>query len=379
MMREEYPLRIERARALMQEQGLDALFLCTGPNLMYFTGMPCGRSGSRPFAYLLPRRGEPLLIVHQARQREARRCTEVADVRTYSRLSHLPIQEVRRGLEEHGLQQGRLAAELGGEMAMDIPFADFAALQEALPGAQWVDASPLLWKLRMLKSKVEVACLERACQITSEAYAWTYAQVRQGMSEAQIQGLMLGRMIALGGSSPWVTITSGKGHYDLVSKGPADRRVERGDLVWMDGGCAVEGYWSDFDRAGVVGGPTAEQEEAQRIVHQITWMGVEMMRPGVPVAEIASRCNQAIKALGFSITSDISGLAGRVGHGIGLLVTELPSLSEEDQTVVEAGMVLTIEPGVATQYGTFHIEENVLVTHEGPRALSTAQRELWTI
>jgi len=66
-------------------------------------------------------------------------------------------------------------------------------------------------------------------------------------------------------------------------------------------------------------------------------------------------------------------------HGIGLVVTELPSLSEEDPTVLAADMVVTIEPGVATEYGTFHIEENVLVTDDGPRVLTLAPWELWTI
>ena len=68
-----------------------------------------------------------------------------------------------------------------------------------------------------------------------------------------------------------------------------------------------------------------------------------------------------------------------MGHGIGLQVTELPSLSEEDPTVLEAGMIATIEPGVATQYGTFHIEENVVVTAEGPRMLTPERWQLWSI
>ena len=375
----EFPQRIERARNLMPEYGLDAVLLFTGPNLMYFTGMPCTRSGSRPAVYLLPRRGAPLLIVHDGRQYEARRFTQVGDIRTYTRLSHLPLETVLQGMEERGLRQGRIGVELGGEMVLDLPFCDFQTLQEALPGVEWIDASPLLWHLRMIKSKAEIARITRACEITSAAYARTYTNLRAGMSEGEIQQRMLRHMIELGGSSPWVAITSGTSHYDLVSKGPDARCIEPGDLVWMDGGCAVDGYWSDFDRSAVVGRPSAEQEEAQRAVHEITHMGVAMMRPGVPVADIAARSNEAIRALDFSITSDISGLAARVGHGIGLVVTELPSLSEEDPTVLEANMVVTIEPGVATEYGTFHIEENVLVTDEGPRVLTLAPWELWTI
>ena len=379
VLRNEYSYRIQRARSLMEAQGLDALMLFTGPNLVYFTGMPCHRSGSRPFIYLLTRRGEPVLIVHDGRQGEAQRFTDVSDVRTYSRLSHLPLETVLRVIEEKALRRGRIGAELGGEMVMDIPFSDFTDLREALPSVQFVDASPLLWRLRMIKSEAEIARVAKACEITAQAYAQTYPAVRAGMSEVEIHGLMMRQMIALGGSSPWIFITSGTGNYHLVSKGPSTRCVEPGEMVWMDCGCAVDGYWSDFDRASVVGGPSLAQVEAQRTVHEITHQGIAMMRPGVPVAEIAAYCNEAIRALKFPITSNISGLAARVGHGLGMVVTELPSLNEEDSTLLEAGMIVTIEPGVATEYGTFHIEENVLVTTDGPRILTSAQRELWTI
>ena len=379
-LRPEYPRRIERARSLMAEQGLDALLLFTGPNLVYFTGMPCGRSGSRPFIYLLPRQGEPVLIVHDGRRDEARRLTEVSDIRTYSRLSHLPLETVLGAIDSLNLKKrGRLGAELGGEMVLDLPFAEFMALEDALPNAHVADASPLLWRLRMIKSAAEIDRVAKACAITSEAYAQTYAALRPGMSEMEIQNLMFTNTMTLGGSSPWAFITSGTGNYDMVSKGPGPRCIEPGDFVWMDGGCAVDGYWSDFDRSGVVGGPSPAQSELQREVHEITHMGVQMMRPGVGVAEIASRCNEAIKALNFPVTSDISGRAARVGHGLGMVVTELPSLNEEDPAILEAGMIVTIEPGVATDYGTFHIEENVLVTASGPQVLSAEHWELWTI
>ncbi|MCZ6675747.1 MAG: Xaa-Pro peptidase family protein [Candidatus Poribacteria bacterium] len=378
-LRREYPHRIERARSLMHAQELDALLLFTGPNLVYFTGMPCSRSGSRPFVYLLPRQGEPVLIVHAGRRDEARRFTDVGDVRTYTRLSHLPLETVLSAIEGLGLQKGCIGAELGGEMVLDLPFADFVALQDALPDACFVDGSPLLWQLRMIKSEAEIARVARACEITSQAYAQTYTSLRAGLSEAEIQNLMFSNMMALGGSSPWGFITSGTGNYDMVSKGPSSRCVEPGDMVWMDGGCTVDGYWSDFDRSAVVGGASSAQKAVQREVHEITHQGVAMMRPGVPVAEIAAHCNEAIRALKFPVTSDISGRAARVGHGLGMVVTELPSLSEEDPTVLEAGMIVTIEPGVATDDGTFHMEENVLITADGPQVLTTAQWELWTI
>ncbi len=363
----------------MEEWQLDALLLLTGPNLIYFTGMPCGRSGSRPFFYILPQKGCPILIVHDGREYEARAFTSVEDIRTYTRLSQLPLEVVLGGVDDLGLQQGRIGVELGSEMVMDLPFAEFDNLKQGLPGVQFVDASPLLWQLRMIKTGPEIARVARACTITLEAYDRTFRSVRPGMSEAEIERIMMCNMLELGGHSPWVLITSGPGNYDLVSKGGGSRRVQPGDMVWMDCGCAVEGYFSDFGRAGVIGGASALQESAQREIHRITRMGIEMMRPGTPVAEIAARCNEAVRALELPITSNISELAARVGHGLGMVVTELPSLSETDDTQLASGMIVTIEPGVATDYGTFHVEENVLITETGPRVLSEGHWQLWTI
>jgi len=381
-LRTEYPRRIARARELMAEQSLDMLLLFTGPNLAYFcgaTGMLGGRSGSRPFIYLLPRTGDPVLIVQDGRQFEARALTDVPDIRTYTHLSRLPLEVVLGAVEDRQLSKGRIGAELGGEMVLDLPFGEFMRLQEALPDVEWVDASPLLWRMRMVKSEEEIARVARACDITGEAYTQTFEATRPGMTEVEIERMMWGNMLALGGSAPWVLITSGQGNYDLVSKGGGPRVVEPGDMVWMDCGCVVEGYWSDFSRAGVVGGPSAEQAEAQREIHEITRIGVEMVRPGMPVAGIAARCNEALDTLGWQITSSISGLASRVGHGIGLFVTELPSLNEEDPTVLAPGMIVTVEPGVVTPFGTFHIEEIVLVTEDEPCVLTTPHWQLWSI
>jgi Xaa-Pro aminopeptidase len=199
------------------------------------------------------------------------------------------------------------------------------------------------------------------------------------MTESDVARLMRVTSLEAGGSDPWVLITSGPGSYDLATKLPSCRCLERGDFVWMDAGCAVAGYWSDFGRAGVVGGASTEQREAQARIHEITMLGVEMVWPGVTTGEIARRCNAEMARLELPITSSISGLAARIGHGLGLMPTELPHVAEEDETVLAPGMVITVEPGVGTAYGLFHVEENVVVTEQGYEILSQSPRELATI
>jgi Xaa-Pro dipeptidase len=377
---QEYPQRLERLRALMRARGLQAVLLGTGTNLKYFSGYPSPtRSGSRPFFLLLPLAGDPVFIVHCGRKAEALRFSWMKDIRDYSQLSRVPVELIREALAECSALHGKLGMELGLEQSFDVPYLEFRRLQEGLPGSEIVDAGDLLWRLRMLKSEAEIACLRRACAILCDAYARTFTAVREGTTERETENYLRAHFENEGAGDSWILITSGPGNYDLATKLAEPRPIQRGDMVWIDAGCAVDGYWSDFSRAAVVGEPAAEQLHAQEAIRQITWEAIQKVRPGVRASELARICNTRLAGLDFPITSSISSLASRVGHGVGLDVTEPPHIAEYDQTVLEPGMVITIEPGVATEYGTFHIEENVLVTHDGSDVLSTAQRALWRI
>jgi len=370
----EYDARFARARTRMRQDELDALLLASGPNLFYFTGLPHGRSGSRPYILIVIASGETILIVHEARHYEARRFSHVQDIHPYSGLSRAPIHEIAGILKQRRVR--RIGLELSQEHYLDLQVQDLAALKTALGDVELADAAALLWDLRKVKSAEETSAIAKACTITGEAYEETFAHVRSGMSETQIEVMMLSAMLARGGGSPWVLITSGSGNYDLASKGGSTREVERGDMVWMDAGCTVGGYYADFSRAGIVGGPSDRQLAAQAQVNAITMSAVTMLRPGVQVAEVAAYCDDALARLGLPITSSVSGLAGRVGHGLGLAVTEPPSLNRECSETLAVGMVVTIEPGVATRYGTFHIEQDVLITETGYRVLSESPWQL---
>jgi Xaa-Pro aminopeptidase len=377
----DYEARIDRARTAMDARGMDALLLTTGTNIDYFTGvtgMFGGNNSSRPLVYLLPRDGVPAIIAQEF-LREAVEDSTIPDVRIYERLSHLPNREVRAVIEDRGLGDGRIGVELGEAMTVDVPLAEFLELRRELSRVDFVDASDLIWGLRAVKSEAEVELIRDACEVTIEAYDRTFDDVAAGDSEADVQSTMARHVLKLGGSDPWTVVTSGEGNYARLTKRTGDRTIESGDMVWLDSGCTVGGYWSDFSRAGVVGGPSERQLEAHRRIHEITRSAVSMMEPGRRADEIARRCNESIDELAFPIVANTSHMAGRIGHGLGKQVTEPPSVSEESSTVLEAGMVLTVEPAVATDYGTFHVEENVVVTETGSELLTPDRWQLWTI
>ena len=376
----EYPQRLERLRALMVERGFEAVLLGTGANLAYFSGYPSpARSVPRPFFVLLPLIGDPVFLTHMGHAAEVRKFSWISDVRSYAPLARVPVESIKAALAEKGLLGATIGMELGTEQAFDFSHLEFMRLRAALADASLTDAAPLLWALRMVKSAWEISCIRQACKVTSEAYSETFASARGGMSERQVYLSMNDYLSQHSDGTIFLAITSGTGNYDLVTKPPEDRPLIPGDLVWMDAGCTVNGYWSDFSRAGCVGKPTDEQCRAQDAMHQITWDAISRMRPGVTVSSIWRFCNRELDALPFRITSSITQLAARVGHGMGLAMTEPPHLGLHDETVLKEGMVITIEPGVATSYGTFHVEENVLITEDGCEVLSQAPRHLQQI
>ena len=376
----EYAARMEKARALMKASGLCGLLVGTGPNLTYFSGYPSPpKSASRPFILLLPLEAEPALVVQDGRRFEAERFSWFQDVRTYRKLSRLPKDLLIDLLREKEMDLTPVGIELGNEMEPNYPVWELRDLSASLPDVAFTDASKLLWELRMVKSLQELDLVRRACAITTRAYARSFPQLRAGMSEADCARLLAMAHLEEGGSNPRALVTSGSGNYDLVSKAPGRRQIQPGDMIWFDAGCSVGGYNSDFSRAAVVGKASDSQRRATEAVNRATEAGVAMVGPGVGVADVARASNRALDGSGLSITSSISGLAARIGHGLGLVVTELPSVSEADDTIMRPGMAITVEPAVATVDGTFHHEQNVIVTDDGHELISLAPVELFEI
>ena len=376
----EYERRFEGARAGMKKQGLEALLVGTGVNLQYFSGFPSpAQSGSRPFFLLLPQASDPVLIVHTGRQREAERFTWVRDIRTYEGLGHVPEDLLVDVIRERDLETGTMGLEWGHEMRSDLPIWELLQLAARFSALKLVDGSPVIWQQRLIKSEPEIARVRHACTITSKAYGNLFGQVHEGMTEEEVFRRLVTLQADAGSGSTWSVMTSGPGNYELASKPPSARCLVKGDMLWLDAGCSVGGYWSDFSRAGVLGEPIDTQRRYQEQINQITTATVAMIRPGIEVGSVETFCNRLLEQSGLQWTQSISGSANRIGHGLGMNVTEPPSVASYDHTVIRAGMILTVEPGIGTEHGIYHHEQNVLVLPDGVELLSTASTELAAI
>ncbi len=383
----EYENRWERAREKMAAEGLDALFITEAGNFTYFSGGHGDFSFSRPTIMMLPQKGNPVLIVHDFFEHSQQRESWVDDIRTYASFGAIPSDMLKATWGELGLNTGRIGAELGNEQRLGLPYNDFVRMTKELPGADFIDASDLLWGVRMVKSEAEVECMRKACAISSQAFEKCFHSVKPGMTEKDAATLVYDTAVELGGAAVWTLSNSGPYNYESgFLPNPSEHALEAGNLLWIDTGCKVNGYSSDFSRIAAIGEPSAEQKKMYDTVNGISNTAVAAIRPGTKASDLSRLCNQKFEQAGLKdfwgegdCSSVQSNQAGRVGHGIGMATTEPPHIALFDDTELKAGMVVTIEPTVVTHYGHFNIESNVLVTEDGPEVLSTATTELVVI
>lgn len=373
--RGEYVQRHARAVELMGQFGLDALLITAEANYNYFSGIrhfAPWTTFTRPVLLILPRERDPVLLVHAFLREDAERDSWITDVRGYPELTGTPVGMARQIFEELLPAGGRIGAELGYEQRLGIPYNDFLQLQEVIEPGELVDASDLLWKLRMSKSQAEIAAHRRACQVATGAFKACFAQAGEGTTEKQVAQVACQSIIEAGAEPGFTIICSGPGNYERVAGMPTERVLRKGDMIWFDMGVIYNGYWCDFCRAGVVGGATSQQNRLREQVCQVTASGVEAIRPGIRASDVVRACAAEVERLGLELTFE----AGRAGHGLGLMSTEPPHIALYDDTVLEPGMVITVEPGVVNDFGAFIAEENIAVTPDGHEVLSLASREL---
>ncbi len=373
---DEYEARLARSRALMDEYGFDALFLTDDRTTFYYGSFgnlnPMG-SRARPRFLVLPRNGDPVQLCHQSTMVTVGEMTWIADVRGYAPLAS-PTQEIAAILTELGLASARIGAEIGPEQRLGISLSEFRAIEQALPAARFDDAGDLLWRQRMVKSARELEKLRRACALTTEGYVKLWSRIRPGMTEGQVRGLMTAAMAEAGARDGWAKVMVGYGEFNRIDGISRDRTVEPGDLIYVDAGANVGGYFADFVRSGVLGGPSPLQRDYHQRIWNVTQKGIEACRPGARCSEVWRVCEEAMASEGLTFNTR----PGRYGHGMGLFVTEPPHISADDHTVIEPGMVLTMEPGFIHHDGLFHIEENYIVHADSIEVISNLPWELYT-
>ena len=245
-------------------------------------------------------------------------------------------------------------------------------LMAALPGEiQLTATTGLVEGFRMLKSADEVELLRNVARIAGRAFDRVRPAIRPGLRERDVAFLLEQTFRELGADGPAFDTIVAAGERGALPHGRAsDRVLERGDMVVVDFGASAGGYQSDSTRTIVVGEPTPEQRQVIDAVRRAQSESMALMKPGVPADAVDRRAREAL-------AGDPDAFQHGLGHGIGLTVHERPFLSPSDQTPLQAGMVITNEPGIyRSGWGGVRLEEMVLVTETEPEVLTPASREV---
>jgi Xaa-Pro aminopeptidase len=277
------------------------------------------------------------------------------------------------------MNRGRIGMELGFESQIQLPQLEFERLRTGLGEFALLDVAEDLWRIRYVRSSAELERQEAAAELATTVICEAFGHVREGMRQGELAHFIQERFLHHRVSANYALISAGSDHYDFCGAWAPEYRFRRGDMVWVDIGAQSGGYCAAFSRAGVLGGASPEQRATARAVYEATLRGVSAVRPGAKLADIATLCESALDAIEAPVTTNIATLGTRFGHGMGLEFVEPPHVATYDPTVLAPGMVVAIEPGIATRYGRFHFRELALVTDNGHRLLSGPPADLATL
>ena len=354
--------RLAKARGLMAENAIDAMFLEPGSSMLYFLGVAWGAS-ERVMAAIVPAAGEVAYVCpafEEARLRE--KLTIGREVRVWEEHEN-PLACAAAVLADRGVATGRLAIE------RDVRFFVVDALAAELGRLELVSARPVVLPCRGIKSDAEIALIQRAMDITVQAYKASLALLAEGMSRAEFTANSRAAHAALGATGG---IDCQFGLATAYPHGSPDRAcVTEGDVVLMDGGCTVEGYHSDISRTIVFGRPTQRQRDVWALEAEAQAAAFAAAQVGVPCEAVDAAARKVITDAGFGPDYQVPGLPHRTGHGIGLDVHECWHLVRGNTTPLQPGMCFSNEPMIAI-YGEFgvRLEDCMVITPAGPRFFS---------
>ncbi len=352
----------------MAEQEIGAILVCTEPEVRYFTGFhtPFWQSPTRPWFTVIPATGKPIAVIPSIGG-ASMAATWIDDVRTWP--SPQPeddgVSLLVRCLEEVAGDGAAIGLPMGPETHVRMPLRDVDRLR-AMVG-DFVDVTDIIRGLRMVKSELEIDKHRYICAVVSDAFEALPGILSTGMSERQAFAAFRAEILRRGADDvPYLVGATGPGGIDDIIRPPAEREIVDGDLLIFDTGSTFDGYFSDFDRNFAFGSATRDARDAYRAVWEATEAGLAAVRPGATTTEVFTAMNEVLEANG-SLGNDV----GRMGHGLGMQVTEWPSHTASDDTVIEENMVLTLEPGLVWAPGKAMVhEENLVVRAGGPEMLS---------
>ena len=360
---------LEPLKQVLARTALDALVLVPGANFRRVFGTDFHQM-ERPLAVIVPRMGEPVAVVPQLE------LGSFAPIGFPGRVFGWRDEEGYKGAfaaAGEALPQLRAGARIGVEGQRMRVF-DLFALQKALPGADFIDAHAEISAIRLLKTPDEIARQRQAIRISEAALEATLAQVAVGMSETEIESILLRNLFSQGadGLSFAPIVAAGDNAARPHAHARADYRIKPGDALLIDFGGTFQGYGADITRTFFVKEVSDHDRAFYETVLAANVKGREAARPGMTASGLDDAVLKVLEQSQFARYA-----RHKTGHGLGLDVHEAPQIMRGNPEVLEPGMVFTIEPGLYREgEAGVRIEDDVLVTENGIECLTSFPRAL---
>ena len=356
-------MRVQAARKLLEEKGLDAAFIASPANIRYLSGF----AGTDSYLYLSSKR--QVILTDSRYTLQAEEEGKDCEVRTIKgeRVYGVLLKEL---LEEDKVK--RLGFE-DGVMTWQL----VKKLQEAAGDKwgeeRWVSLGEELSLLRAVKDEGEIEKLARAEQIGDEAFSYILTQIKPGITELEIAAKLEYYMKSHGAQEKgFDTIAASGLHSAMPHAVPSEKVLEKGDFLTLDFGCKYQGYCSDMTRTVVIGKANEKQKEIYKIVLEAQEAALAGLRAGMTGAEGDALARKVIEEAGYG---DYFGHG--LGHSVGLEIHEKPALSPKDQTILRPGIIETVEPGIYIPgFGGVRIEDMTVITENGIKNLTSSPKEL---
>jgi Xaa-Pro dipeptidase len=362
---EDYAARLEKARRLLAEHGLDALFVGGGTNLLYFTKVGWWLS-ERVFGVVLGPKSDPVWVCPAFEVERAKELVPAGqEIRTWEEHAS-PYNVIGGIMKDLGAATGKLGT------APDLRAFEIHGLRRSLPGLEVVDGAPITEGCRGVKTAKEIAYMDLANRITKLAYREGFKTLKEGMTARDLAGaiaMATQKLGSMGGGGPQFGPNTAFPHGSM-----AQRNLVAGDAVLVDGGCSIEGYRADVTRTIVFGTPSDKQRRVWDIVRNAQRAALAAARPGATCESVDRAARKVVEDAGFG--PGYKYFAHRLGHGIGMEGHEYPYLVKGNTLKLEPGMTFSNEPGIYI-YGEFGIrtEDCMVVTETGARHLGGLEAE----
>ncbi|MDR0792931.1 MAG: Xaa-Pro peptidase family protein [Chitinophagaceae bacterium] len=365
--------RIDKLAAIKRAKNIDAFLITSLASLKYLSGyFFYFEYGISPF-HLLPaalvvadkKQNGMLVLADNEMQQSANIDSSIAIKPYESYVYKKPIAyteqfifQLHQAFKEAKIKKGRLGVELNA-----LPASVLLWLNAQYPEIEPVDIAPEITELRIIKDEDEIECIQQAAHLSDIGQAAVLRLAKAGMSELELFNLVRREMEeAVGTRVPLMadfvsgTATAGGGGL------PTNKIINKGDIILTDLTPCPKGYWGDSCSTIVIGKPTKEQIKIFNIVNEALQIGIHTVRAGIQAKEVDIAMRQHLKSAGS--------FEHHGGHGVGVVYHEEPRITPYNTMVLQAGMVIALEPAIYKNKYGIRLEHLVAVTDMGCRVLT---------